>query len=355
MSLIAGTKLGPYEILAPIGAGGMGEVYRASDTRLDRTVALKISKTEFSERFEREARAIAALNHPNICQIYDVGPNYLVMELIDGDPPKGPLPIEEALRIARQIAAALEAAHEKGIIHRDLKPANIKIKPDGTVKVLDFGLAKMDLDQTSDAPAASPEVSPTLSMTATRAGMIMGTAAYMAPEQAKGKPVDKRADIWAFGVVVHELLTGERLFQHDDVTETLAAVVMKAPDLDRAPIEVRRLLKKCLEKDPRKRLRDIGDAWDLLDSEPTRILEAASPVKARTSWLPWAISGVLLLALAGAVAWTFRPSPPPIITRFAIPLGDGEQFTNVARRSLAISPDGTQVVYGLAPIFDTTG
>src|SRR6266571_2331169 len=189
MSLTAGTKLGPYEILALIGAGGMGEVYRATDTRLHRDVAIKISAERFSERFEREARAIAALNHPNICTLYDVGPNYLVMELIEGPTlaeriQQGPVPVEEALGIARQIADALEAAHEKGVVHRDLKPGNIKIKPDGVVKVLDFGLAKV----------TQAEAGATVSMAATEAGMILGTAAYMSPEQAQGKPVDKRAD-----------------------------------------------------------------------------------------------------------------------------------------------------------------
>src|SRR5713226_8952606 len=197
-----GTKLGPYEILALIGAGGMGEVYRARDPRLGRDVAIKVSHEEFTDRFEREARAVAALNHPNICHLYDVGPNYLVMEYIEGESPKGPLPLDEALRIARQIAEALEAAHDKGITHRDLKPGNIKIKPDGTVKVLDFGLAKIHA-----GPASSVENSPTLTIGMTQAGMILGTAAYMAPEQARGKEsVDKRADIWAFGVVLYELL-----------------------------------------------------------------------------------------------------------------------------------------------------
>src|SRR5229473_1644461 len=216
MLLSPGTHLGPYEILAPIGAGGMGEVYRARDPRLNRDVAIKVSAAQFSERFEREAKAIAALNHPNICQIYDVGPNYLVMEFIEGESPKGPMPLDEALRIARQIADGLEAAHDKGITHRDLKPGNIKVKPDGTVKVLDFGLAKMH-----GAPEAPSENSPTLSMAATQAGVILGTAAYMAPEQAKGKPVDKRADIWAFGIVLHELLTGKRLFQGETISDTL--------------------------------------------------------------------------------------------------------------------------------------
>src|SRR5262245_1357962 len=204
MPLAAGTHLGPYEILSQIGAGGMGEVYRARDPRMGRDVAIKVSAAQFSERFDREVRAVAALNHPNICTLYDVGPNYLVMELIEGETPKGPLPADQALGIARQIASALEEAHSKGIVHRDLKPANIKVKPDGSVKVLDFGLAKLA------EPETPSENSPTLSMAATQAGVILGTAAYMSPEQARGKKVDKRADIWAFGVVFYELLTGDR-------------------------------------------------------------------------------------------------------------------------------------------------
>jgi serine/threonine protein kinase len=210
MPVSAGTRLGAYEILGPLGAGGMGEVYRARDTRLGRDVAIKISAERFGDRFESEARATAALNHPNICQLYDVGENYLVMELVAGETLNGPLPVETALNYAKQIADALEAAHEKGIIHRDLKPANIKVTPDGVVKVLDFGLAKA-----AEEPAAKddPSVSPTMTLSTTRAGMILGTAAYMSPEQARGKRVDKRADIWAFGVVVYEMLTGQQAFQ----------------------------------------------------------------------------------------------------------------------------------------------
>src|SRR5262245_8286724 len=191
-------RLGPYEILELVGSGGMGKVYRAHDPRVGRDVAIKVSEERFSERFEREVRAIAALNHPNICTLYDVGPNYLVMEYVEGESPSGPLPLDEALGIARQIVAALQEAHDKGIVHRDLKPGNIRIKPDGTVKVLDFGLAKVDRTATSEIPL---EDSPTLSMASTRAGLIMGTAAYMSPEQARGKSIDKRSDIWAFGVV----------------------------------------------------------------------------------------------------------------------------------------------------------
>src|SRR5438874_822130 len=200
MPLETGVYLGPYEIVAPLGAGGMGEVYRARDPRMGREVAIKIAAERFSDRFEREVHAVAALNHPNICHVYDVGPNYLVMELVEGPTlaeriKEGAIPLEHALAIARQIGDALEAAHEKGIVHRDLKPANVKITPDGVVKVLDFGLAKMTEPATR---ADNPEVSPTLTIEATRAGQILGTAAYMAPEQARGKTLDKRADIWAF-------------------------------------------------------------------------------------------------------------------------------------------------------------
>src|ERR1700676_3201323 len=263
MSLSAGDRLGPYEIVTPIGKGGMGEVYRALDPRVGREVAIKVSAEQFSERFEREARAIAALNHPNICQLYDVGPNYPVMELVEGVEPKGPLPLEEALPIAKQIADALEAAHEKNIVHRDLKPGNIKIKADGTVKVLDFGLATVTQ---ASRPVSDPANSPTLTMAATQAGMILGTAGYMSPEQARGKPVDKRADIWAFGVVLYEMLTGQRLFQGEEVSHTMAAVIMQEPNLDAVPIQVRKLLRRCLEKDPKKRLRDISGVELLLES-----------------------------------------------------------------------------------------
>jgi serine/threonine-protein kinase len=263
MPLFAGTRLGPYEILAPIGKGGMGEVYRATDTRLHRDVAIKVSTERFSERFEREARAIASLNHPNICSLYDVGPNYLVMELVEGENLKGPLPLATALDYARQIADALEVAHEKGITHRDLKPGNIRIKADGRVKVLDFGLAKI-----GGTPTAPSEESPTVTMHETNAGMILGTAAYMSPEQAKGKPVDKRADIWAFGVVLYEMLTGERIFHGETITEVLASVLKEEPKWDRVPEKVRPLLRRCLEKDPKKRLRDIGEAMIWVENAP---------------------------------------------------------------------------------------
>jgi serine/threonine protein kinase len=238
----------------------MGEVYRARDTRLNRDVAIKVALERFSERFEREARVIASLNHPNIYTLYDVGPNYLVMELVEGPTlaeriHQGAIPFPEAVRIAMQIADALEAAHEKGVIHRDLKPGNVKIKSDGAVKVLDFGLAKA-----GGNPMAASEDSPTLTIGETQAGVILGTVAYMAPEQAKGKPVDKRADIWSFGVVLYEMLTGKRLFNGETTTEVLAAVIEREPKWDREPVQTRPLLKRCLEKDPKRRLRDIGEA-----------------------------------------------------------------------------------------------
>src|ERR1700680_2786911 len=296
MALASGDRLRNYEILALIGKGGMGEVYKARDTRLGREVAIKVSTEQFSERFEREARAIAALNHPNICQLYDVGPNYLVMELVEGVEPKGPLPLEEALPIARQIADALEAAHEKNIVHRDLKPGNIKIKSDGTVKVLDFGLAKI-----GGTPTAKAEDSPTLSMAATQAGMILGTAAYMSPEQARGKEVDKRADIWAFGVVLYEILTGKRLFDGETISDTLAAVLMREPDLSPVPDRLRRLLEACLQKDPKQRLQAIGD-WRLVltDAAPQ-----TTPAPVKKPRLPWAVAAVFAAAfiLVAWVAW----------------------------------------------------
>ena len=280
-----GQTVGSYRITARLGAGGMGEVYRATDTRLGRDVALKFSAEQFSERFEREARAVAALNHPNICTLYDVAPNYLVMELVEGITlaeriGEGPVPLDEALGVARQIAAALEEAHEKGITHRDLKPGNIKIKPDGTVKVLDFGLAKF-VESAPIGGAATPSgsrphdpvhqltMSPTITSPAamTYAGVILGTAAYMAPEQAKGKPVDKRADIWAFGVVLYEMVTGRLPFQGSDVGDVLASVIKEEPNWTGVPMSVRPLLQRCLEKEPKKRLRDISSVELLLEEE----------------------------------------------------------------------------------------
>jgi len=337
MTLTAGAKLGPYEILAPIGKGGMGEVWKARDTRLGRDVAIKISAEQFSERFEREARAVAALNHPNICTLYDVGPNYLVMEYIEGATlaeriKEGPIPLEEALGIARHVADALDAAHEKNIIHRDLKPGNIKIKPDGSVKVLDFGLAKM-----GGTPAAKPEDSPTLSMAATQAGMILGTAAYMSPEQARGKEVDKRADIWAFGVVLYEMVTGKKLFQGDDITDTLAAVLRHEPNWEQVPAQVRRLLKRCLEKDPKKRLRDIGDVWELLEEAPA--IQGAQ----YRSWLWPSVAALLFISLVPIAFLHFREKSPTTPQSMLFQIIPPEKSPTTAH--VSISPDGRQVLY----------
>ena len=333
-TLKPGDTLGSFEIRGMIGRGGMGEVYRARDPRLNRDVAIKISMESFSDRFGREARAIAALNHPNICTLYDVGSNYLVMELIEGEPPKGPLPLEEALRISRQIAEALEAAHEKGIVHRDLKPGNVKVKPDGSVKVMDFGLAKR-----LETASGDPETSPTMTISPTRAGLILGTAAYMAPEQARGKTVDKRADIWAFGVLLYELLTGRRPFHGEDTTEILAAVMKEEPQWDAVPPQVQRLLKVCLEKDPKKRLRDIGDAWKLLEDTPTA--QGSGGASHRLLWPAFVTVSVLL---AGLAAWgwlhTTPPSPRPV-ERWTIPL----ESTSTNAPMVALSRDGTRLAY----------
>ena len=353
MSLQAGDKLGPYEILALIGEGGMGKVYRARDTRLNREVAIKVSAQQFTERFEREARLIASLNHPNICTLFDVGPNYLVLEYVEGEAPEGPMPLEVALRIARQIADALEAAHEKGITHRDLKPANIKVTPHGAVKVLDFGLAKQNRDREA-VPSQSPlfnrrnegadtENSPTLTIGMTEAGMILGTAGYMSPEQARGKTVDKRADIWAFGVVLYEMLTGRRLFEGGDAVETLAAVVHKEPDVSQAPVQVQRLLKRCLQKNPKQRLRDIGDAWELLEDTPV----GGGLVRlggGRARLLPWIAAGALALIAVALAFVHFREAPAPQpLTRFSVDLGP--EAVVGTRITAAISPDGRRLAF----------
>jgi len=339
MSLSAGDRLGPYEIVERIGAGGMGEVFKARDTRLDRIVAIKISNERFTERFELEARAVAALNHPNICTLHDVGPNYLVMEYIEGESPKGPMPLDEALRIARQIADALEAAHERGITHRDLKPANIKIKPDGTVKVLDFGLAKV-----AATTSGSGERSPTFTIGMTEAGMILGTASYMAPEQARGKATDKRADIFAFGVVLHEMITGKRLFGGEDAGEMLAKVIRDEPDLSDAPPSVQRLLTECLRKDPRKRLRDIGDVWRLLDgvaAPGSPPVQAQPPDKLR--WLWPAVAALLLLSTGALALVHFRETAPALAPmRFEVALPPKS-----ALDAFAISPDGRKLVFNV--------
>ena len=344
MTTVAGDRIGPYEILDRIGQGGMGEVFRAHDTRLNRDVAIKFSADRFSERFEREARAIAALNHPLICHLYDVGPNYLVMELIEGPTladrlVEGRLPIDEALNIARQIADALEAAHEKGIVHRDLKPGNVKVKSDDSVKVLDFGLAKI-----SGAPLAYGDDSPTFMNDGTQAGVILGTAAYMSPEQAKGKPVDQRADIYAFGVVLYEMVTGARLHSGDTSTEVLASVIKEEPDWTKVPPPLRRLLRRCLEKDPQKRLRHIGDVMALVDEEaaPSKPVAPSAPATSRR-WL-WMLGAAAIVVLLAAVViwapWRQQAVTPSI--RFEIAATN--EMTFISGGYPMVSPNGKWVV-----------
>ena len=364
MSVSEGTRFGPYEIVAPLGAGGMGEVYRANDTRLGRAVALKVlspalaGDADYMARFTREAQVLASLNHPNIAAIYGLeeaeGVRALVMELVEGPTlaeriAAGPLPLDETLGIARQIAEALEAAHEKGIVHRDLKPANVKITPEGVVKVLDFGLAKAV--ESTGAIAAS---SPTLTMRATQVGVIMGTAGYMSPEQAAAKPVDKRADIWSFGVVLWEMLTGRELFSGETVSHTLADVLRAEIDVSKlpagTPVAIRDLVRRCLNRDVKTRMRDIGEARIAIVNylaDPKSGTDVP-PQAASPGHKIWIVAGVLLGALltAGA-AWFLRPKTieQPMV-RLDLNLGPEVRFGD-ERSSLVLSPDGTKLVYAL--------
>jgi serine/threonine protein kinase len=334
MELKPGDKLGPYEIVSLLGKGGMGEVWKARDPRLNRDVAIKVSAHQFTDRFEREAHAIAALNHSNICILHDIGPNYLVMELIEGPTladriVQGPIPLEEALGIAKQIAAAVEAAHEKPIVHRDLKPANVKIKPDGSVKVLDFGLAKAagdEVELSHDSPTMMP---------GTQAGMILGTAGYMSPEQARGQKADKRADIWAFGVVLYEMVTGKRLFDGETVTESLAAILKEEPDLTKTPEKIRLLLRACLEKDPKNRLQAIGDWKLLLDGEPT----TTAPSRSRLGKAAWLVAVAATLGAVALAILYFNEKPAPE-TRLDIVTP-----ATYSPSSFALSPDGRKIAY----------
>ena len=369
-----GARLGSYEVIAQLGAGGMGEVYRARDTKLDRDVALKILPAAFADdpdrlaRFEREAKTLATLNHPNIAHVYGAGESdataYLVMELVEGLDlsaviARGPIALADTLPIARQLVDALETAHEAGIVHRDLKPANIKVRDDGTIKILDFGLARA---LTPDGLSASSDSanSPTLTARATQMGTIIGTAAYMAPEQARGKPVDRRADIWAFGVVLYEMLTGKRAFEGEDISVTLANVIkgdarwdVLPPDV---PAPIRRLLRRCLEKDPKRRLSAIGDArFELEDQEPTDGQEGSQEREgARASLLAraWpAVVGAALTAFVSYALWPARqPSSPPEPFQFSI-LADPE---TVYRGAPKISPDGRWLAY-VAPGAGSSG
>ncbi len=374
MSLSPGSHLGPYEINAPLGEGGMGVVYRATDSKLKRQVAIKVLPEAFAAdadrlaRFEREAQVLAQLQHPNIASIYGLeessGVRALVMELVEGEDlaerlKRGPLPLDEALAVARQIAEALEAAHEKGIVHRDLKPANVKLTPEGKVKVLDFGLAKAMDPPAGSASAADLARSPTLmnspTMTAvqgTQLGVILGTAAYMSPEQARGSAVDKRADVWAFGVVLHEMLTGRPLFAAATVTDTLAGVLKTEIDYRglsaETPPPIRRLLARCLERDSRRRLRDIGEARVVLEA-PLEVEAgpAAPPAAARSSRaarLGWAIAALLAIAAAALAFRAFAPVLRPPLLRFAISTASGASIVAGAGNS-AISPDGRRVVF----------
>ena len=394
MTLQAGDRLGPYEVIGELGAGGMGVVLRARDTTLDRDVALKVLPEAFTAdpdrlgRFEREAKVLASLNHANIGQIYGLerapsarsagsgstpsdvegsagsgqagDSQALVLELVEGPTladriAAGPISVDETLAIATQIAEALEAAHEQGVIHRDLKPANVKVRPDGTVKVLDFGLAKAMQPDASD-PGVS--LSPTISLTAaaTQMGMVIGTAAYMAPEQAKGKPVDRRADVWAFGAVVYEMLTGRRAFGGEDVSDTLAAVLRAEVELDRlgeeVPARLRQVLGACLQRDPKQRVHDIADVRLALGGAFETTAEAAIEPHAVASlrwWqrpLPLAAVVMTLLVITGAAVWILtRPAPRPL-ARFVLPTApDGPLRSTGGDPYLTISPDGTRVVY----------
>ena len=345
MSLQAGDKLGPYEILMPIGAGGMGEVYRARDTKLDRCVAIKVLPSAFAAdpermaRLEREAKVLASLNHPNIAAIYGVEEHALVMELVEGESPKGPMPFEDAWKICSQIAEGLEYAHEKRVVHRDLKPANVKVTPEGRVKILDFGLAKVFTGETGTPPSPGVD-SPTLTMGATQAGVILGTAAYMAPEQVRGKEVDRRADIWAFGVILYELLTGERLFKGADASETMARILTEDPGLERAPENAWRLLQSCLEKDSGKRLRAVGDAWRQLEQVPTRQRIARS--RSRVGVGASIAAGMLFVALSILSFVHFREAPSvAYLMRFEIPLPEKAVFGG----RMALSPDGRRLAF----------
>jgi eukaryotic-like serine/threonine-protein kinase len=363
MPLASGERLGSYEIVAQLGAGGMGEVYRARDSKLKREVAIKVLPADVANdrerlaRFQREAEVLASLNHPHIAHVYGIEDNALVMELVEGDDlsqriARGAIPIDEALPIAKQIAEALEAAHDAGIIHRDLKPANIKVRPDGTVKVLDFGLAKA-LDQglgIGDQGSGHLANSPTITSPAmTMRGVILGTAAYMAPEQAKGKVVDKRADIWAFGCVLYEMLTAARTFEGEDATDTIAALITKEPDWTKLPSSttagMRRVLQRCLVKDRKHRLRDIGDALhDLTDTTtPIAVAAASAPRPSRLGYLiaGAAVAVAALLAYPALLHWqesapALKPmrltieAPPPVVRML----------------SPAISPDGGSIVFG---------
>ncbi len=342
MALTAGTKLGPYEITGPIGAGGMGEVYRARDSRMGRDIAIKVAAAQFSDRFSREVHTVAAVNHANLCHVYDVGPDYLVMELVEGETLRGPLAFDDALPLILQLIDGIEAAHEKNIVHRDLKPANIKVTPEGVVKILDFGLAKAAAPETE----STSEKSPTVTIGASTAGTILGTAAYMSPEQARGKTADKRSDIWSFGVVVYELLTGQQPFHGESVVETLGAVINQEPDWSPVPVRARKLLQWCLEKDRKQRLQAIGDARRMLDEAP----EEAAPdrVRSRLSWAGWIAAAAVMVALA-VISWMHFRETPPVRqrVRFEIAPPAGTLL------DMKLSPDGRFLAFSTTDLGDS--
>jgi eukaryotic-like serine/threonine-protein kinase len=387
VALSPGTRLGAYEVAAPLGAGGMGEVYRAVDTRLKRSVAIKVLPDSVANdpdrlaRFQREAEILASLSHPNIAAIHGLeesdGINAIVMELVEGRTlaerlAHGPIALDEALPIAKQIAEALEAAHDHGIIHRDLKPANIKVRPDGAVKVLDFGLAKLTEEPALAASSgvASRSLSPTITSPAllTGAGVILGTAAYMSPEQARGRPADKRSDVWAFGVVLFEMLAGCRAFDGEDVSETLALVMTREPAWTALPATtppaLRRLVHRCLQRNPDRRLRDIGDArLELAEAEqekdaPPIAADAIRSQQPARWWrvLPWSITaGLAAGSLAMLAAWApWQPQPAAQPLRFEIRSGASEGFAPLGG-GLALSPDGSTLAFVTAPPGDPVG
>jgi serine/threonine protein kinase len=364
-----GKTLAHYQITGQLGKGGMGEVYRAKDQKLGRDVAIKVLPEEFAKdadrvaRFQREAKLLASLNHPSIAAIYGLeefaGTSFLVLELVEGDTladqiKRGPIPVGESLKLALQIAEALEAAHEKGVIHRDLKPANIKVTPEGKAKVLDFGLAKAFAGEPIDLNLSN---SPTLSNAATQQGVILGTAAYMSPEQARGKAVDKRADIWAFGCVLFEMLAGRAAFSGKDVTDILAAVIRSEPEWGGLPANLhwrlREVIERCLKKDDKDRYHDISDVKDDIQrvlADPggliTRPVETVEPRTRLRTMLPWIAAAVVLGGIAaGAAVWKLKPSEPKQVMRFDYHLPEGQQFSNLDYWTIAISPDGKRFAY----------
>ena len=348
MPLATGTRLGPYEIVAPIGAGGMGQVYKARDTRLNRIVAIKVSNEQFSERFEREAHAVAALNHSNVCTLHDVGPNYLVMEYIEGTPLKGPLPLHQALKYAAQICDALDAAHRKAITHRDLKPANILVTKTG-IKLLDFGLAKVGYGN-------NPPSDATLTMALTGKNEIVGTLYYMSPEQlqsqATGQEIDARSDIFSFGLVLYEMLTGKRAFDGSSPATVIAAIMERpAPSIGSvAPPALDRVLKRCLEKDPENRwqnARDLKAELEWIAQAPSEASMVPSSA-ARNEKLPWLAVAVLAVVAAGASWIAYRATRPaelkPLV-RLEVDLGRDVYLNALGGSDIILSSDGTRIAY----------